>query len=90
VSQSKPRADTARNDPAVDDVAARLRATNFWRCGWSDLNEVQKADAIEAFMAEAERFAMSNIEGRPISRDEYEDVAGARFSAADWPDEAGR
>lgn len=65
------------NDRMAEEVAARLRATNFWRAGWGQLDEVQKADAVDFFMAEVKRFAAGNIEDRAIRREEWDYPAGS-------------
>jgi hypothetical protein len=39
------------------------------------LDPVQRADAVEAFMREVERFDAMNMEQRPISRDEWDDTS---------------
>jgi hypothetical protein len=67
----------------IAEVAERLRRESPGQAGWNYLDEVQQADAIEEFLGAVERFAMSNTEGRPISREEYWDSRRGIGSAAD-------
>jgi hypothetical protein len=62
-------------DEAIDEAAELLREKRLSACGWDYLDDVQKADAIETCTREVERYAMSNVEGRPISREEYDRIA---------------
>jgi hypothetical protein len=74
---------------AIAEITERLRRASPSQAGWHHLDDVQKADAIEEFLGAIERFASSNIEGRPISREEYWDDRSGSGSRADRPEPSG-
>ena len=68
----------AERDPlevAVAEAAELLREKVLSQAGWAHIDAVQKADAVTTFLREVERYACSNVEGRPISREEFDDIA---------------